>query len=218
MIKAVIFGSIGTLVETSDIQRQSFNQAFKTLGIDWYWDKDNYKKLLKKSGGANRVNYFSNLNKKFVDSKKVREIKTLIFNNYLKNNFINPRDGVLEVIEYAKFNNIKIGLASTTSIENIDAIFKTLNKKIEKKDFDFIGNNELIKKVKPEPDIYIKALNDLGVNRDECIAIEDSLDSALSALRAKVEYIAFPGLFHVDDDFSYCKKCLNKLDISIFEN
>ena len=47
MIKAVIFGSIGTLVETSDIQRQSFNQAFKTLGIDWYWDKDNYKKLLK---------------------------------------------------------------------------------------------------------------------------------------------------------------------------
>ena len=145
MIKAVIFGSIGTLVETSDIQRQSFNQAFKTLGIDWYWDKDNYKKLLKKSGGANRVNYFSTLNKKFVDSKKVREIKTLIFNNYLKNNFINPRDGVLEVIEYAKFNNIKIGLASTTSIENIDAIFTTLNKKIKKKDFDFIGNNKLIK-------------------------------------------------------------------------
>ena len=218
MIKAVIFGSIGTLVETSDIQRQSFNQAFKTLGIDWYWDKDNYKKLLKKSGGANRVNYFSNLNKKFVDSKKVREIKTLIFNNYLKNNFINPRDGVLEVIEYAKFNNIKIGLASTTSIENIDAIFTTLNKKIKKKDFDFIGNNKLIKNVKPHPDIYIKALNDLGVNRDACIAIEDSVDSALSAFNAKIECVAFPGLFHLDNDFSFCKKYLNKLDISIFEN
>ena len=58
-------------------------------------------------------------------------------------------------------------------------------------------------------------LNDLGVNRDECIAIEDSLDSALSALKAKIECIAFPGLFHMDDDFSFCKKCLNKLDISI---
>ena len=217
-MKAVIFGSIGTLVETSDIQRQSFNQAFKTLGIDWYWDKDNYKKLLKKSGGANRVNYFSNLNKKFVDSKKVREIKTLIFNNYLKNNFINPRDGVLEVIEYAKFNNIKIGLASTTSIENIDAIFATLNKKIKKRDFDFIGNNKLIKNVKPHPDIYIEALNDLGVNRDACIAIEDSVDSALSALNAKIECVAFPGLFHLENDFSFCKKYLNKLDISIFEN
>ena len=89
-MKAVIFGSIGTLVETSDIQRQSFNQAFKTLGLDWYWDKENYKNLLKKSGGANRVNYFSNLKKKFVDSKKVREIKTLFFDNYLENFEIDP--------------------------------------------------------------------------------------------------------------------------------
>ena len=53
-MKAIIFGSIGTLVETSDIQRQSFNQAFKEIGLDWYWDKNNYKNLLKKSGGRNR--------------------------------------------------------------------------------------------------------------------------------------------------------------------
>ena len=44
-MKAIIFGSIGTLVETSDIQRQSFNHAFKEIGLDWYWDKNNYKNL-----------------------------------------------------------------------------------------------------------------------------------------------------------------------------
>ena len=42
-MKAIIFGSIGTLVETSDIQRQSFNHAFMEIGLDWYWDKNNYK-------------------------------------------------------------------------------------------------------------------------------------------------------------------------------
>ena len=218
MIKAILFGSIGTIVETSDIQRNSFNDAFRLTGLNWNWGELEYKKLLKKSGGTTRIKEFGDKMNIVVDCKKIRDLKTKIFNEYMNKNKLKPRDGVLEVIEYAKLHNIKIGLASTTSIENIDAIFKTLNKKIEKKDFDFIGNNELIKKVKPEPDIYIKALNDLGVNRDECIAIEDSLDSALSALRAKVECIAFPGLFHVDDDFSYCKKCLNKLDISIFEN
>ena len=31
-IKAVLFGSIGTIVETSNIQRQSFNKAFKKNG------------------------------------------------------------------------------------------------------------------------------------------------------------------------------------------
>ena len=29
--KAIIFGSIGTLAETSDIQRKSFNKAFKNI-------------------------------------------------------------------------------------------------------------------------------------------------------------------------------------------
>ncbi len=217
-MKAIIFGSIGTLVETSDIQRQSFNHAFKEIGVDWYWDKNNYKKLLKKSGGRNRVEYFANINEVTVDSKKIRELKTQYFNSYLNSNVINPREGVLEVIKYAKLNNIKIGLASTTTIENIDAIFTTLRDKIVKTDFNFIGNSKLIKNVKPYPDIYFEALKKLSVKENECIAIEDSVESALSANKARIECIAFPGLFHMDDDFSFCKKCLNKLDISIFEN
>ena len=217
-MKAIIFGSIGTLVETSDIQRQSFNHAFKEMGINWYWDKNNYKKLLKKSGGRNRVEYFAKINNNTIDSNKIRELKTQYFNRYLNSNIINPRDGVLEVIKYAKLNNIKIGLASTTTIENIDAIFTTLKDKIIKTDFNFIGNSKLIKKVKPYPDIYIEALKKLSVKENECIAIEDSVESALSANKAKIECVAFPGLFHMDDDFSFCKKCLNKLDISIFEN
>ena len=217
-MKAIIFGSIGTLVETSEIQRKSFNQAFKEMDLDWYWDKEEYKKLLKKSGGIKRVEYFANLNKDLIDSKKVRELKTQIFNKFLKSNIISPRDGVLDLINYAKKNNIKIGLASTTTIENIDAIFSTLNRKIKKNDFNFIGNNTLINKTKPHPDIYLKAIKDLDVNENECIAIEDSVESARSAYEAKIECIAFPGLFHIDDDFSFCKRSLKKLDISIFDN
>ena len=217
-MKAIIFGSIGTLVETSDIQRQSFNLAFKEIGLDWYWDKNNYKNLLKKSGGRNRVEYFANINQNTVDSKKIRELKTQYFNRYLNSNIINPREGVLDVIKYAKLNNIKIGLASTTTIENINAIFTTLKDKIIKTDFNFIGNSKLIKKVKPYPDIYFEVLKKLSLKENECIAIEDSVESALSANKAKIECVAFPGLFHMDDDFSFCKKCLNKLDISIFEN
>ena len=91
-MKAIIFGSIGTLVETSDIQRQSFNHAFKEIGLDWYWDKNNYKNLLKKSGGRNRVEYFANINQNTVDSKKIRELKTQYFNKYLNSNIINPRE------------------------------------------------------------------------------------------------------------------------------
>ena len=47
-MKAVLFGSIGTLIESSNIQRESFNQAFREIGLDWYWDQEDYTKLLKK--------------------------------------------------------------------------------------------------------------------------------------------------------------------------
>ena len=41
-MKALFFGSIGTIVETSEIQRQSFNLAFKEAGLNWYWNIATY--------------------------------------------------------------------------------------------------------------------------------------------------------------------------------
>ena len=119
-------------------------------------------------------------------------------------------------MEYALKNKIKIGFVTSTTLDNIDAVFKTLNNQIKKNHFDFIGNNTLIKYEKPSPDIYIKALNSLELNSSDCIAIEDTVESALSAHRAKIKCVAFPGLYHVKDDFSFCIKILYKLNVSIF--
>ena len=216
-MKAVLFGSIGTLIETSDIQRESFNEAFKEEGLEWYWDHEDYTKLLKKSGGTKRVEDFAEQNNTTVDAKKIRERKTQIYNDKINSIIIPPREGVLDVLEYAHKNNFKIGFVTSTTPDNIDAVFKTLNGKIKKNHFDFIGNNSIIKKPKPAPDIYIKALESLELNSLECIAIEDTVESALSAHRVNIKCIAFPGLFHVDDDFSFCLKKLDKLNISIFK-
>ena len=215
-MKAILFGSIGTLIETSDLQREAFNQAFKEAGLDWYWDQADYTKLLKKSGGTKRIEDFAEKNNTNVDAKKIRERKTQIYNDKINSSLISPREGVLDVLDYALKNKIKIGFVTSTTLDNIEAVFKTLNNQIKKNYFDFIGNNKLIKEAKPAPDIYIKALNSLELNSSECIAIEDIVESALSAYRAKIKCIAFPGLFHVDDDFSFCLKKLDKLNTSIF--
>ena len=215
-MKAILFGSIGTLIETSDLQREAFNEAFKEAGLDWYWDQEDYIKLLKKSGGTKRIEDFAEKNNTTVDAKKIRERKTQIYNDKINSTFIPPREGVLDVLEYAHKNNIKIGFVTSTTPDNIDAVFKTLNNQIKKNHFDFIGNNLQINEPKPAPDIYIKALNSLELKSSECIAIEDTVESALSADRAKIKCIAFPGLFHVDDDFSFCLKKLDKLNTSIF--
>ena len=57
-MKAILLGSIGVIVETSELQRQSYNEAFKYHGLDWYWNVANYCELLKKPGGLKRLKIY----------------------------------------------------------------------------------------------------------------------------------------------------------------
>ena len=217
-MKAILFGSIGTLVETSDIQRKCFNKAFINEKLKWYWDRETYRELIKKSGGLKRIEEFSKQTGDNVNAQKIWEIKTDLFNKNIYANKRLIRKGVLKIFEYARDKKINLGLVSTTTKKNIDILFKILEGQIEKKDFSFIGNKNLIKKPKPEPDIYIKALDVMGLKKNECIAIEDSVESARSAISAGIECIAFPGIYHDDEDFKYCKMRLSELNISMFNN
>ena len=155
--KAILFGSIGTIIETSEIQRKSFNDAFKEAGLDWYWDERDYKNLLQKSGGAKRIEDFAQKNNSTVDASKVRLRKTELFNKYLIDDNFEPREGVLDIINYVKENGLKLGFVNSTTTNNINAVFTTLKNFIQKDDFDFIGNNNLIDEPKPNAEIYDKA-------------------------------------------------------------
>jgi hypothetical protein len=54
-LKAVVFGAIGTIAETSDLQRQAFNEAFAAAGLTWNWNGETYQNLLQINGGQNRL-------------------------------------------------------------------------------------------------------------------------------------------------------------------
>ena len=215
-IKAILFGSIGTLIETSDIQRESFNNAFKITGLDWYWGENEYRELLKKSGGTKRIKEYSDKKNIFVDGKKIRDLKTKIFNEYLNKNNLEPREGVLDVIKFAKKNKLKLGFVSSTTKNNINSIFETLKKSINKKEFDFIGNNEVVMREKPFPDIYDYSLNFLNIEANECLAIEDTEESLKSAIGANIRCIAFPGKYHTENKFKGSYKLVNKLSSDLF--
>ena len=210
--KAVIFGSIGTIVETSNIQRKSFNKAFKEFGLNWYWSSTEYKKLLEKSGGENRLSEYANKKNIKINTKRLRDLKTKFFNDYLKKNKIKPRAGVLNIINFCKKNNIKLGFATSTTVNNINSIFFTLKNTINKKDFNFIGNNKLVLREKPYPDIYKFTLKKLKIRPNECLAIEDTEESMKSALKAKIRCVAFPGKLHEHQKFKGAYKIIKKLN------
>ena len=214
--KALLFGSIGTLIETSDIQRNSFNEAFKEAGLEWYWDEQDYRALLKKSGGTKRVEDFAEKNNVNVNAEKIRNRKTEIFSSFISHNKQKLRKSVAEIVKFTKENNIKLGFSTSTTIDNVDAVFKSLIGQISKKDFDFIGNKSLVKNEKPNSDIYIATIESLKLQPEECLAIEDTEESSNSAVNAGIKCIGFPGSYHIDDNFHMCVKKMNLLDQSVF--
>ena len=213
--KALLFGSIGSIVETSEIQRRSFNEAFKQYGLDWNWNKHEYLSLLNKSGGKDRISRYAKKKKNVVDSVYLRNLKTKIFNNYLKKNQLKLRPGVKNLISLCKKENIKIAFVSSTSTNNINAILYSLRNSINKRDFNFIGNAKLVKKLKPNPDIYLLTLKKLKLKANDCLAIEDTQESLNSAMQAKIKCVIFPGKFHSSKQFIGAYKKVYRLSKNI---
>ena len=102
--------------------------------------------------------------------------------------------------------------ATSTTVNNINSIFFTLKNTINKKDFNFIGNNKLVLREKPYPDIYKITLKKLKISPKECLAIEDTEESMKSALKAKIRCVAFPGKLHEHQKFKGAYKIIKKLN------
>ena len=155
-LKAVIFGSIGSFSETSRIQLESFNEALSQNGLKHHWDEKKYIEFLKIQGGLNRLKQF------FPESspqvlEKIHSYKTRLFQKKLAEGESFLRTGFEAFCEMLLQNNILIGLASTTFLDSIDAILKSLNT-ISRENFTFIGHQGLTQRQKPDPEIYLSLI------------------------------------------------------------
>jgi HAD superfamily hydrolase (TIGR01509 family) len=201
-VKAIFFGSIGTLVETSELQRSAFNHAFAEAELDWNWNIDTYKRLLTKSGGRNRIQDYAIERGIEVDANILHQRKTELFDAAMADSNVPLRSGVSDVIQFATQNNIKLAFVTSTSQANIDAVFSALSSQIQRDDFAFIGNDSIVTKPKPNPEIYTKALSDLGLSTQSCIAVEDTESSMQAALTSGIRCIAFPGAYAAAQNFN----------------
>ena len=199
-LKAVIFGSIGSFSETSRIQLESFNEALSQNGLKQQWDEKEYIEFLKIQGGLNR------LKQVFPESspqvlEKIHSDKTRLFQQKLDEGESFLRIGFEAFCEMLLQNNILIGLASTTFLDSIDAILKSLNT-ISRENFAFIGHQGLTQRQKPDPEIYEIALREMGVKKEEVLAFEDTRLSLMSPIHAGIKTIAIPGELSSGQDFS----------------
>ena len=191
-LKAVLFGSIGTIAETSEIQRRSYNLAFKRLNIGCYWNVANYCEMLKVPGGKDRIRNFTipNIAEDLVD--KIHNLKEEIYAELIEQEDIS-RIEFVEVFHHSKASDLKVGLITTTSETNIKSLSKALEDKVNFNDFDIFTTSKDCLHPKPNPEIYRNALKKIGVSPCEAIAIEDTQVNLGASIAADINSILYPG-------------------------
>ena len=196
-LKALIFDVDGTLANTEhDGHLRAFNETFKLFELDWHWDRELYSDLLSVSGGKERLaHYISHYNPNLDRDLSVNDIaaihnkKTEIFVNHVANGQISIRIGVERLIEEAVDSGLKLGIATTTSLKNVEALMtSTLGESVLDK-FEVIGAGDVVKRKKPASDIYQYVLDKMRLSCHECIAFEDSQIGFTSATSAGLKTV-----------------------------
>lgn len=204
-VQAIIFGGIGTLVETSELQRQAFNQAFEEAGIPWHWDIALYRRLLSTPGGQNRIRHYaaSRQSGDAPSDEQVRALharKTELFREALGRARLEARGGVQRLINQARNNDVRVAIASTTSKANISALLDS--SRLENRLFDAVLHRGDVERPKPDAEVYVECLRQLGITAQHAVAVEDSDSGVEAAIAAGVACIALPGENTAWQDFN----------------
>src|ERR1700761_4158824 len=209
---ALLLGSISAVADTSELQRQAFNQAFKEHGLDWSWDQDQYRAMLSESGGQARIAAYAQSRGQSVDAQAVHETKSRIFQEDLAKGGLTPRPGVVDAVQGVKGNGWKVGFVTTTSPANVAALREALSPQLSASDFDVIVDATSVPQAKPDKAAYVFALQQLGQVPGECVAVEDNVGGFQAALAAGVSRVAFPNENTAGDDFTGAQRRVDRLD------
>lgn len=209
-LSAVFFDVDGTIAETEDMHRKSFNESFKEFNLDWFWDKAIYKELINVGDGSERIKHYikrawpemmeyKNLTK-YINS--IHKVKSEIFEDHISESDIKIRPGVLRLIKELKTKGKRIVIVSSSSEKSLLKLFKQGLDIDPKLYFDLIAHGGCTKNKRPSPEIYEWSLEKLRLPSQACVAIEDSLRGVMSAKNANLNVLVTPSIFTQDEDFS----------------
>lgn len=189
----------------------AFNQAFADAGLDWHWPVDRYRKLLKVTGGQERIaHYIGEERLPDVDIPALHAAKNAIYSSLVETGQVKLRPGVIRVIEEAQAAGIAIAVATTTSRSNLDSLIAATA--LSQKSFAAIVTGEDVAKKKPNPEAYDLALQRLSLSAGECIAFEDSENGLLSAHASGVKTVVTPSFYTKSENFQQALLLLPDLD------
>lgn len=189
MIKAVIFDLDGVIVSTDDCHYEAWKKMADEEGI--YFDKDINNRLR----GVSRMDSLEIILEKAEKEYSADEKEEMAErkNNYYKEFITNltPDDilpGAMNTLEDLRANGIKVAIGSSS--KNTPVILKQIGLDSY---FDAVSDGNNITKSKPDPEVFLKAADMLGLPYGECAIVEDADAGIEAGNRAGMKTVSVHG-------------------------
>jgi HAD superfamily hydrolase (TIGR01509 family) len=212
MMKALIFDCDGVLADTERYGHlPAFNQTFREFGLPVEWSEEEYGRRLQIAGGKERM--ASLLTPEFVTraglpsnpeaQKKLvadwHKRKTEIYKQHIREGRLPGRPGIRRVVGEAHAAGWKLAVASTSAEESVRGVLDYVVGKELAGTFLVLAG-DIVPKKKPAPDIYLLALENLGLSPQEGLIVEDSRNGLLAAVAAGVRCVVTLSSYTWDED------------------
>lgn len=193
-MSALVFDCDGVLADTErDGHRLAFNQTFREFGVPVEWDEEEYGRRLQIAGGKERM--ASVLTPEFCAANGLptdpdgqaallaewHRRKTAIYTEMVADGRLPTRPGIRRIITEAQDAGWGLVVASTSAEPSVRAILEQAVGPERSARFDEVLAGDVVPKKKPAPDIYLLALERLGVPASEVLVVEDSRNGLLAA-------------------------------------
>ena len=209
MIEAVIFDLDGVIVQSEDAHIEAEKQTFLKYGVSVSAEE------LHKYTGTTAKAMFTELIAKYKLDTTFEEInlqKEKILLKLLKEDAA-PTKGVIILIQELKQRGIKLAIGSSSTRILVEYVLKKLNITHL---FDSVIAAEDVEHSKPNPEIFLKAAMNLGVDPSQCLVIEDAQLGVEAAKRAGMKCVGYSNPHSGNQDLSKADIVIDdfsKLDI-----
>lgn len=214
---ALVFSVDGALAETEELHRRAFNDVFRFFDLGWVWDIAIYRKLLRVTGGKDRIRYYLQMYDETGhrlsdhDIADLHRFKTARFRQLIQDGQYDLRPGVAELIAVARERGQRLAIVTTTARENVDTILTEKFGLLWKNYFAAVVAGDDVERQKPAPDAYLKVLDILGLPGRDCLAIEDSRDGLDAARAAGMPVLITRSMYSSEDGFDDAQAVVDNL-------
>ena len=177
-IKGILFDMDGVILDTEKLYTRFWQEAANVLGYPMTKEQAMGLRSLNREFGAAKMQSYFDVP---VNYEEVRNKRIELMNAFIEKEGVELKPGIRELLAYLKEKGIKTAIATSSPIERTEKYLETVGLTGA---FDKLISGYMVKKGKPEPDIYQLAAREIGLLPQECLAIEDSPSGLLSANRA----------------------------------